>query len=122
MKKILLAVIVAAPAIFLISSSSIAGGELVRLKGIADSMAQMEEVSRQEEANYQKAKAFINSQDIAKGLNKDFISQRCGEPVAVADDGKRWVYKPPSSTHFKGEKIYFVFDNDGKLISWQQVL
>jgi len=99
-----------------------AAGELTKLKGIADGMAAMDEVSKQEGINYDKAKAFINSQEIKEGLTKETVSQRCGEPVAIADNGTRWVYKPPSSTYFKGEKICFIFDESGRLVSWKQVL
>ena len=97
------------------------GGNLIKLKGIAEKAAAKGEVSKGEEINYQKAKEFINSKDISPGVSSDSVLQICGEPVARAQDGKKWVYKPPSSTFFKGEKIYFFFDESNKLASWEQV-
>jgi hypothetical protein len=98
-----------------------AAGEIRKLKGIADSMDDGQEVLRQEGENYKKARAFIRSEDIKEGLNSDNIIDICGQPVAKADNAKRWVYKPPSSTFFKGEKIYFFFDDKGMLVDWQQL-
>jgi len=99
----------------------LAAGEIRKLKGIADSMSDMDKVSAKEGKNYQRTRDFVSSQDIREGLSKESISASCGQPVAVAQDGTKWVYKPPTSTFFKGEKIYFLFDKDGNLISWEQV-
>lgn len=80
-------------------------------------MALQEKVLEQEAKNYQKAEEFINSADIKRDLSSDYILERCGQLVAKADQDSRWVYKPPSSTFFKGEKIYFIFGENNKLIS-----
>lgn len=98
------------------------GGGLRKLKSIGDNMALQEQVWKEEAKNYQKAEEFINSSNIKQGLASDLILERCGEPVARAQGARKWVYKPPSSTFFKGEKIYFIFDEDGNLLSWEQIV
>lgn len=98
-----------------------AAGEIRRLTGIANSMDRMANEQEQEGKNYDKAKEFINGPKIQEGLTKEDVVKECGKPVATADEGLRWVYKPPTSTFFKGEKIYLFFNNDGKLIDWRQV-
>lgn len=104
-----------------ISCPVMAGGTLKKLQGLAESATLQEEVLKTEAKSYSKAEEFINSPDIKKGVSADFILERCGEPVARADHSRRWVYKPPSSTFFKGEKIYLIFDENNKLISWRKL-
>lgn len=98
-----------------------AAGVLKRLKVISDNMALQEKALDKEAKNYKKAEEFIDSQDVKKGLAPDFIVNRCGEPAARADHGRRWVYKPPGSTYFKGEKIYLIFDESDRLSSWKKL-
>ncbi len=98
-----------------------AAGEIRKLTGIAENMKRMALQEDQEGKNYARAKDFISSKKIQEGLSKDDIAKACGEPVAVVDDKLRWVYKPPTSTFFKGEKIYFFFNKSGNLIDWEQV-
>ena len=88
---------------------------------MADDMAGMEEQKQKEGINYQKAANFLNSADIKQDMPAKDLIKICGEPVAKADDGLRWVYKSPTSTFFKGEKIYFYLDKDQKLVSWEKV-
>jgi hypothetical protein len=98
-----------------------AGGELVKLKGIGDSLMLMDKANKEEDNSYQKAKDFINGQDIKEGLSTDYLISRCGKPVAKADNNSRWVYKPSSSTFFRGEKIYLYLDHENRLKSWEQI-
>lgn len=100
----------------------IAGGVLKRLQGIAENMALQEDALDKEAENYRKAEEFIDSQEIRKGLSSDFILGRCGQPVARASQGRRWVYKPRGSTFFRGEKIYLIFDENERLVSWEKLL
>lgn len=104
-----------------ISGPVVAGGTLKKLQGLAESATLQEEALKTEAKSYSKAEEFINSPDIKPGLSADFILERCGQPVARADHNRRWVYKPPSSTFFKGEKIYLIFDENNKLISWRKL-
>lgn len=101
--------------------SLFAAGEIRKLTGLSASMDRMAKEQRVEDENYQKAKEFIKGTEITEGLSKDDLMIQCGNPVVKVDNGLRWVYKPLSSTFFKGEKIYFFFNSDGKFISWEQV-
>jgi len=98
-----------------------AAGDIRKLKGLADSMDSMEAQGKKDGINYQKADALLSGSDINNGLTGSDLVKICGKPVAKADNGLRWVYKPPTSTFFKGEKIYFYFDKDQKLIDWEKV-
>jgi hypothetical protein len=98
-----------------------ASGQLRRLTGISSSMDRMKKQGAKEEANYQKADAFLGSPDIKQGISADDLLAVCGAPVARAGNNTRWVYKPPTSTFFEGEKIYFYFDNSQKLTGWEKV-
>jgi hypothetical protein len=98
-----------------------AAGEIRKLTGLSASMDSMAEQGKEEGKIYKKADALINSADIKQGLTGKDLIRICGEPVAKADNGLRWVYKPPTSTFFKGEKIYFYFDKDQKLIGWEKI-
>jgi len=120
--KSLSIIVISILCLLLLSADPIlAAGELRKLTGIANSLGEMEKVSVQEGKNYDKAKAFLSTPAIRKGLPKADIIEYCGQPVATVQDDTKWVYKPPSSTFFEGEKIYFVFDSNEKLASWEQV-
>jgi outer membrane lipoprotein-sorting protein len=99
-----------------------AAGNLRKLKGISDSMGRMEQHGQAEGKNYEQACSFLNGPDIEQGIKGSDLIKICGEPVAKADNGLRWVYKPPTSTLFKGEKIYFYFDENQKLADWEYVI
>jgi hypothetical protein len=96
-------------------------GNIRKLKGLSDSMGEMDAHGKVEGVNYQKANTLLANPDIARGMSGDDLIKICGEPVARADNGTRWVYKPPTSTFFEGEKIYFYFDQDQKLLDWEKV-
>jgi hypothetical protein len=96
-------------------------GNIRKLTGLSDSMGRMDAQGKEEGINYQKADVFLNSKDIRQGISGEGLIKICGEPVAKADNGSRWVYKPPTSTFFEGEKIYFYFDADQKLTEWKKV-
>ncbi len=96
-------------------------GVIRRLTGLKASMDRMAKERRVEGDNYQKAKEFIQGSEITEGLSKDDIMKQCGDPAAKAGNGSRWAYKPPTSTFFKGEKIYFFFNADEKLSDWEQI-
>jgi hypothetical protein len=98
-----------------------ADGYIRRLTGLSTSMDRMQEQKKEDDANYQKADYFLNSPGIKKDITDKDLIRICGEPVATAVNGSRWVYKPPTSTFFKGEKIYFYFDKNRKLVDWKKV-
>jgi hypothetical protein len=103
------------------AKQSYPAGELRKIKGISDSMDAIEVQDKADGLNYQKALLFLNGRDISRGISEQELVKICGQPVSVADDGTRWVYKPPASTYFKGDKIYFHFDSQGKLSSWERI-
>jgi len=98
-----------------------AAGVIRRLTGLSASMDRMAKQRQVESDNYQKAKEFIQGPEIREGLLKDDLIKQCGNPVVKVDNGSRWVYKPSTSTYFKGEKIYLFFNSDEKLSDWEQV-
>ncbi len=98
-----------------------ASGNIRKLKGISDSMSRMERQGLADGENYEKACIFLSNPGISQGIKGSDLIKICGEPVAKADNGLRWVYKPPTSTFFEGEKIYFYFNKDEELINWKKV-
>ncbi len=121
MRHIAIFIIILSASFSVFLSPLFAAGEIRKLTGLSASMDRMAKEEKAEGKNYQKAKEFIQGTEIAKGLSGDEIKKQCGNPVVEADNGLRWVYKPPTSTFFKGEKIYFFFNSDGKLSDWEQV-
>ena len=99
----------------------LAAGALKKAKRVADSMAGQQSVLDQEDDNFRRAEEFISGEDISQGLTFDYIIANCGEPVARVRDDTEWVYKPTSSSFFKGEKIYFIFNEGKNLIRWERV-
>jgi len=118
--KYIIIIIIGVSFMLVSSHSLMAGGELIKLKAIADSMTLQEQVLKQESENYKKAEGFINSPEVKKGVSSDFVLERCGKPVVRLRDDMEWVYKPPASSFFEGEKIYFVFDQDKKLLEFRK--
>ena len=117
----LIIIIIVLSLLILQAPEAFAQGYIRRLKGISDGMNYMDQERQQEGRNYKRAEEFVIGPDIAVGLSKDDIVKTCGEPVAIASGGTRWVYKPPTSTFFKGEKIYLFFNKDDQLIDWEKV-
>jgi hypothetical protein len=98
-----------------------AAGIIRRLTGISASMDRMEAQAKQEGINYERADTFLTSETAKQEISQKELKDTCGEPVAKADNGLRWIYKPPTSTFFKGEKIYFRFNHDRDLIGWEKI-
>ncbi|NQT90934.1 MAG: hypothetical protein HQ558_06745 [Candidatus Omnitrophica bacterium] len=121
MEKARLTIIICVALLLSSAGPLMAAGEIKRLLTIKESMDLQQKESDQEADNYSKADAFFNGPDIVSGLSAEAVVAQCGQPVAKADDGLRWVYKPPSSTFFEGEKIYFYFDKDNTLLSWEKI-
>ncbi|MDD5504206.1 MAG: hypothetical protein PHV77_02690 [Candidatus Omnitrophica bacterium] len=103
------------------AKTSYSAGELRKLKGISDSMDAMDAQDKIDGINYQKALSFLNGPDIKQGISQRELTAVCGGPVSAANNGTRWVYKPPASTYFRGDKIYFYFDDQRKLSGWEKI-
>jgi hypothetical protein len=75
-------------------------------------------------AAYGKVRSAAQGGGIANGDTMDQIKARYGEPVNVdtqnADGVTKWVYKKVSKDIASKEKIYLVFDKDGKLTGWEE--
>jgi len=121
MRQIAIFIIIVSVFFSIALKSLFAAGEIRKLTGLSASMDRMAKEEKVEGKNYRKAKEFIQGSEITEGLSGDDLIKQCGNPVVEADNGLRWVYKPPTSTFFKGEKIYFLFSDDGKLSDWEQV-
>lgn len=83
------------------------------------SQAQIQEQYAEETRAFEKVKKAIGSGDIRKDETKSAIRATYGAPVVVVKDpdGKRedWMYKPSSSSFFKGIRAVLVFSQAGLL-------
>ena len=83
------------------------------------SQADIQRQYAEETRTFERVKKAIESGAITKGQTKESIKSKYGEPVvAVKDlDGKRddWVYKPESSSFFKGVRATLIFTEEGLL-------
>jgi type III secretory pathway component EscV len=73
-----------------------------------------------ETAAYSKVKSAVDDNTLAKGIGMEEVKARFGEPVAVdnvnIEGVTKWIYKPGKSDIFSKDKIYLVFDKEGKLV------
>lgn len=77
-----------------------------------------------EAAVYKKVKDAAGEGDITSGLSMDEIKAKYGEPTVVDTWNRegltKWIYKKPSKDIASKEKIYLIFDKDGKLTGWEE--
>lgn len=77
-----------------------------------------------EEASYKKVKAAFDNDKLFRGMTMDEAGKRFGEPVNVdtcnTEDVTKWVYKKPSKDIMSKDKVYLIFDKDGKLEGWEE--
>jgi hypothetical protein len=109
-------------ALFLICSwgcARLGGVKTLMSLGASDKLK--EKASAQETKNFQRLKAGIENQTIAKDITEKQALKMFGKPVIVIsqDAGAKWAYKPAQSDWFEGEKIYLFFNSQGRLTSWQ---
>jgi hypothetical protein len=115
MKKISLNV-----CLILLVSVSICGAEgLGTLIEVAKSQAEIKKQYEEETRNFEKVKKGIESGAIKKGQAKADLYAIYGQPVvSIKDmDGKRedCIYKPDSSSFFKGIRATLIFTEQGIL-------
>lgn len=83
---------------------------------IARGQADIAQTYKSETRAFEGVKRAVESGSIIKGQSKKTVSQY-GSPVVVIEkfEGKweKWVYKPATSTFFKGPKITILFDENG---------
>lgn len=73
---------------------------------------------------YSRVVSDARSGSISQGATMDQIKSWYGEPVDVDDKNvegvTKWIYKKVSKDIASKEKIYLVFDKDGKLMRWEE--
>jgi hypothetical protein len=83
------------------------------------SQAEIQKEYAKETKAFEKAKKALANNAVTAGMSKDDLRKECGEPVVIvsASGGKseKWLYKPASSTFFKGPKISLLFGDSGLL-------
>ena len=91
--------------------------QMLRKLGQNDKLKQR--VLKQETANFQRVKNYIDSNKIKRGISTKFAIKKFGEPVLVFSDpeGEKWIYKRSDVDWIGGEKIYLFFDKQGSLVS-----
>ena len=86
---------------------------------VSKSMGEANKELAAETASYNLVKKAVDSGAITKGQSKSSIRSKYGEPVLINEDfitkRERWVYKPVSSSFFKGARICLLFDSKGAL-------
>lgn len=115
MKKISIVICV-----ILLVSVSVCGAEgLGTLIEVANSQAQIKKQYDEETRNFEKVKKAIESGAIRKGQTRSDISAIYGKGVVSIKnfDGKRedCIYKPGTSSFFKGIRATLIFTEDGIL-------
>jgi hypothetical protein len=105
--------------IFLLSAPICRAEGLDVLIEVAKSQAQIKKQYEEETKNFERVKKGIGSDAIKKGQTKSDIQAKYGEPVVSIKnaDGKRedCIYKPETSSFFKGIRATLVFTEQGIL-------
>lgn len=108
-----------AAVIVIVSPAQIWAGGIDSLIEVGRSMADINAAMEEETKAFNRVKKAVDSGAIKKGLSKSEIKSQYGEPVIENDDSatrrEKWVYKPATSTFFKGIRIELLFDNAGAL-------
>ena len=91
-------------------------GTLIEL---GKSQAEIQKQYVRETKTFETVKKAIETGSIKKGMDKDAILSKYGEPVVIMDnpDGKHkdWIYKPAESSFFEGIRATLFFTADGVL-------
>ncbi|MCX5678982.1 MAG: hypothetical protein NTY76_07775 [Candidatus Omnitrophica bacterium] len=108
-----------AAVIVIISPAQIRAGGIDSLVEVGKSMADINAAMDEETRAFNRVKEAIDTGIIKKGISEAEVRSRCGEPVIANDDSatkrEKWVYKPATSSFFKGIRIYLFFDDTGAL-------
>ena len=84
-----------------------------RMSDLADRLAQYDYLTRQQ---------AIESGRLITGMSSSLFKKTYGEPSVIVPErtgGTRWVYKPAEATYFAGEKLLFLFDDNGTLMEYR---
>jgi hypothetical protein len=104
--------------IFLSLAVSCARAEgLGALIEVGKAQAEIQRAYDEETKAFERVRDAIERGAIKKGDDKKDILREYGEPVVILKDNKnnreKWVYKPASSSFFKGVRINIFFGSDG---------
>lgn len=90
---------------------------------VGKSQAEIQKEYAEETKAFERIKNGIESGAITKGQTKKSIKEKYGQPVVAIEDpdGKRkdWIYKPASSSFFKGIRAILIFTEEGLLDDFQ---
>jgi len=81
----------------------------------------LSESLKQETKNFETLRESLVTGKIKRGLTKDLVRSKAGEPVVVYSTkaGEKWAYKSAGKSWFRGPKIYLFFDFAGELSDYQ---
>ena len=99
-------------------SGLVFGEGLGTLIEVGKSQKEMQKALEGETRTFNDLKEALEKGELDKALTGDEILKKYGEPVLISDEGlgkEKWMYKPGSSDHFTGTKIYLYFDEAGNL-------
>ena len=92
---------------------------LSSLVEVGSSMDDAKKTLDAETRGFENVKRALDAGAIQKGAAKESIRAQYGQPVIVTKDGlggkEKWVYKPASSSFFKGARICLYFNDLGTL-------
>lgn len=96
---------------------------LTPLMELSKDRAEMTDELERDTRNYKNLKAAIEKNSLKEGESVLTIKREYGEPVLILseDSGRvsRWLYKIGNASFFSQEKIYLIFDEEGKLVKWK---
>ena len=100
-------------------------GWLDHLMQISKARGDMEEELKEETESYSNVKKAIDQEKIKEGQSAQVIAKQFGAPsIKLVENDKihkRWVYKKGGTSYFEGEKIYLFFDENNKLVGWENI-
>ena len=78
-----------------------------------------------ETKSYDNIKKALDHGLLEKDSTEAEIRKKYGDPVITLHENRtedvKWVYKPGTVSYFDEQKIYLVFNAEGKLVSWEEV-
>jgi hypothetical protein len=103
----------------IVSPAQVWAGGIDSLVEVGKSMADINAAMDEETKAFNRVKEAVDNGAIKKGLSEADVRSLYGKPVIANDDfatkREKWVYKPATSSFFKGIRIYLFFDNTGAL-------
>ncbi len=120
---VLLAVFFAVIAGFFGCAGPIKSERLSTLLELKEEQEILSEALEQDTENFETVHDALQTGAITKGLTKDLVKNKVGEPLIVYSEGggEKWVYKEAGENRFGGSKIYLFFNSAGEFSKYQCV-